>query len=37
MAITDKIEKGQEGVNSVISLVDWVRGVIDWLKGLLGK
>jgi len=37
MAITDKIEKGQEDVNSVVSFVDWVRGIIDWIKGLLGK
>jgi hypothetical protein len=37
MAITDKIEKGQEDVNNVVSFVDWIRGIIDWVKGLLGK
>jgi hypothetical protein len=37
MGVTDKIEKGQEDVNSVVSFVDWIRGIIDWLKGLLGK
>ena len=37
MAITDRIEKGQEDVNNVISFVDWISGVIDWIKSFLGK
>ena len=37
MAVTDKMEKGQEDVNNVVSFVDWIRGIIDWIKGLLGK
>jgi hypothetical protein len=37
MGAEENIEKGQEKVNLVVSLVDWVRGIIDWLKGLLGK
>jgi hypothetical protein len=37
MGVTDKIEKGQEDVNNVVSFVNWLRYIVDWVKDLLGK